>query len=326
MNYKVKLDFKHIFKSFAFAIIYTIGSITSLSAQTEGIMSQYMHSKTAFNPAAVGEQQLMQVIGVQRLQWIGIDNAPITTNFSFHSPFKLGNTLHGAGIHFVYDQYGMFSNQQVNLQYAYKFKMGEGELSIGTKFGFANIAFNGDSAKWVDSEYHDKNDPSVPKGAVSGMGFDLGLGIYYASQNWFAGIAAMHLVEPTIQLDDNTDFSLKRTFTAMGGYNFKLNNPDYKLKPSALIISDFVSWQVQTSLILDYQDKVWGGLAYRLQDAVSFMLGMRILNGLSIGYTYDLPANRIIKATHGSHELFLSYDFSLALGKQEKKYKSIRYL
>ena len=63
-----------------------------------------------------------------------------------------------------------------------------------------------------------------------------------------------------------------------------------------------------------------------IQDAVSFLLGIKVLNGLSIGYAYDLPASKIITASHGSHELFLSYEFGLSFGKKDKKYKSVRIL
>ena len=51
-----------------------------------------------------------------------------------------------------------------------------------------------------------------------------------------------------------------------------------------------------------------------------------MLNGLSIGYADDLPASKIITASHGSHELFLSYEFGLSFGKKDKKYKSVRIL
>ncbi|HPD28143.1 MAG TPA: type IX secretion system membrane protein PorP/SprF, partial [Paludibacteraceae bacterium] len=86
------------------------------------------------------------------------------------------------------------------------------------------------------------------------------------------------------------------------------------------------TWQMNVNLLLDYKEKYWGGLSYRIQDAVSFILGIKVLNGLSIGYAYDLPASKIITASHGSHELFLSYEFGLSFGKKDKKYKSVRIL
>lgn len=295
-------------------------------AQFDAQVTQYMYNKTIMNPAAVGEQQMIEIFGLQRLQWISIDNAPSTTFFSVHTPFSIGKTQHGGGVQFVNDEFGIFSNQQFMLQYAYKFKLGEGKLSIGTTIGFSNIVFSGDSVHIPKSDYFtlDK-DPTIPEHKVSGMGLDVGLGIYYSTKDWYAGISVLHLPETSIELGDVGDFFTKRLYTASGGYNFQLKNPDYKLKTSALIITDLVSWNPNVSLLLDYKDKYWGGLSGRL-DAVSFLLGIKILNGLTIGYSYDLPTTQIITASHGSHEICLGYEFSLAFDKKNKKYKSVRIL
>ena len=269
---------------------------------------------------------MMQIFGLQRLQWISIDNAPRTTYFSAHAPFRIGKTQHGAGVQFVNDIFGIFSNQQINLQYAYKLKLGEGTLSIGANIGVSNIKFKGDSVHLVESDYFSPaKDPLIPDNEVSGVGFDCGLGIYYSTAKWFVGISALHLPEATINLGDVGEFFMTRLYTASGGYDFRLKNPDYTIKTAALIITDFVSWNPSATVLLDYKGKYWGGLGARL-DAISFLLGIKVLNGLSIGYAYDLPINKIITASHGSHELFLAYEFSLALNKKGNKHKSVRIL
>lgn len=245
---------------------------------------------------------------------------------SVHSPFSVGNSQHGGGLRLVNDEFGIFSNQQFSLQYAYKFKLGEGKLSIGTNIGFSNIVFKGDSVHLVESDYFSPaQDPIIPTTSVSGMGLDLGLGIHYSTKDWYAGMSVLHLPETSIELGDVGDFFTKRLYTVSGGYNFELKNPDYKLKTSALIITDLVSWNPNVSLLLDYKDKYWGGLSGRL-DAISFLLGIRVLNGLMIGYSYDLPITTIIAVSHGSHEICLGYEFSLAFDKKNKKYKSVRIL
>ncbi len=68
-------------------ILFLIVSINAVVgpkvlAQFDGRYSQYMFVKTFYNPAAVGEQQLMKVLAAQRLDWIGIKNAPRTTLFT----------------------------------------------------------------------------------------------------------------------------------------------------------------------------------------------------------------------------------------------------
>ncbi len=302
-----------------FAIQYT-------AAQFDGIYSQYMHIKHFYNPAAVGEQELMRIMVAQRLDWIGIKNAPKTTLFTVNTPFKIGKTHHAAGIQFINDMFGVFANQQINAQYAYKFKFQYGTLSIGANIGVLNLICYGDSIKMVESDYHTENDPAIPQGTQSGIGFDLSAGIYFSNAAWFAGVSILHAPGADIKLGDKYDFKINQAMTAVGGYNIKLPNNNYQLKPSALLYTDFVSWQAQISLLLDYKNKYWGGLAYSIQDAVSFSFGAEIIDGLQLGYCFDLPTSSMIRATHGSHELYLSYDFNIFKPKYNQKHKSIRLL
>lgn len=324
--YQIIVKFFSKYSSLSLGLVLCFSINTSVLGQFDAQITQHMYNKTITNPAAVGEQQMIQIFGLQRLQWISITNAPRTTLFSVHAPFKIGKTEHGGGIQFVSDAFGIFSNQQFMAQYAYKFRLGKGKLSIGTNFGFSNIVFKGDSVHLVESDYFNPaQDPAIPKTSVSGMGFDFGLGIYYSTQTWYAGMSMLHIPESTIELGDVGEFFTKRLFTVAGGYNFRLKNPDYQLKSSALVITDFVSWNPNVSLLLDYKDKYWGGLSGRL-DAVSFLLGIKVLNGLTIGYSYDLPVTQIITVSHGSHEICVGYEFSLAFDKKNKKYKSVRIL
>ena len=302
-----------------FAIQYT-------AAQFDGIYSQYMHIKHFYNPAAVGEQELMRIMVAQRLDWIGIKNAPKTTLFTVNTPFKIGKTHHAAGIQFINDMFGVFANQQINAQYAYKFKFQYGTLSVGANIGVLNLICYGDSIKMVESDYHTENDPAIPQGTQSGIGFDLSAGIYFSNAAWFAGVSILHAPGADIKLGDKYDFKINQAMTAVGGYNIKLPNNNYQLKPSALLYTDFASWQAQISLLLDYKNKYWGGLAYSIQDAVSFSFGAEIIDGLQLGYCFDLPTSSMIRATHGSHELYLSYDFNIFKPKYNQKHKSIRLL
>jgi hypothetical protein len=59
---------------------------------------------------------------------------------------------------------------------------------------------------------------------------------------------------------------------------------------------------------------------------VNILLSADIINGLQLGYTYELPANGLIRESFGSHEVYLSYGFNVMRPKHTNKYKSIRYL
>ena len=306
-------------------------------AQFDAQIGQYMLLQSSYNPAAVGEGDLMRVYGSHRMDFTGIQDAPMTTYFSFSSPFVIGKTRHGAGVRFVNDRFGLFSNQSLYLEYAYKIQIGKGVLSVGADLGFMNLSFAVDSVDTGagNDEYHDENDPFVEqmkgggdneKGA-SGMGFDMGVGVYYAAPRWWASASYAHVTQPRLVLgNDNTELSVKGTMYLAGGYNWQLKNKDWMLLPSMMVMTDFVSWDVNLTMLAQLKKRYRFGLGYRIAGSVNILLGLDIVNGLQLGYTYELPANALIKESFGSHEVYLAYGFNVLKPKNTNKYKSVRYL
>lgn len=311
-------------------------SIMTIRAQFDPQMGQYMFMRSAYNPAAVGEGDLMRVYGSHRMQFTGIMDAPMTTHFSFSSPFVVGKTQHAAGVRFMNDRFGLFSNQSFFAEYAYRLKLGKGYLSIGADLGFINLTFAVDSinidniANVEDNAYHTVTDNALPtasgQSGVSGMGFDMGIGVFYSTPVWWAGVSYGHLTQPRLQWSDKAEVSVRGTFYAVGGYNWRLRDKKWLLMPSAMLQTDFVSWDVNLTMLAQLNDRYRFGLGYRIAGSVNVLLGMDIINGLEIGYTYELPANGLIRESYGSHELYLAYGFNILKPKRTNRYKSIRYL
>ena len=313
---------KKVVLSFLLLLI-CIGSVYS---QSDPQLSQYMFHISSFNPAAVGEGDLIQITGQQRWQWLGMPNAPVTTIFSINSPLKIGNSLNGIGIIGVNDQTGQFTYKTAHLQYAFKKKLGTGVLSLGTGIGFVSLGFRGDSAKTLEDDYHDKTDPLVPTTSVTGMGFDMNIGVYYSTSKFYSGVSYLHVNSPTVYWGDKWKFKQNSSLFITGGYNWILPDSKYVFKPSTLLKSDFSSLQLDLTARMEYDNKYWGGISYRIQDAVVFLAGINIAGGMSIGYSYDLPTSQIITVSSGSHEIIVMYSFEYVFGKRNNRYKSIRIL
>lgn len=316
------------------SILVGLFAFLTASAQFDPQMGHYMYLPTAYNPAAVGEGDLMKVAGIHRMQFVDITNAPMSTWFSFASPFVIGKTRHGAGVRFLNDRYGLFTTQSLYVQYAYRQKLGNGYLSAGIDLGFVNVGFKGDSVNLgkMGDDYHDANDEAVPTGSKSGMKFDMGVGLYYATPTWWVGASYSHLTRPTIDLGDGTESAQKEmtlvgTMYVTGGYHFRLKNyKEWVLTPSAMVMTDFVSWDVNLTLMCDYKDRYRWGLGYRIAGSVNILLGIDIISGLQLGYSCELPTSKLLLESYGSHELYLAYGFDILKPKRTNKYKSIRYL
>jgi len=320
-------------KKVVLSILLLLISIGSVYSQFDAQLSQYMFHISSFNPAAVGDGNMIQITGQHRIQWLGIPNAGQTTVFSINAPLKIGKTYNGVGFTFLNDKVGQFINQSAHLQYAYKKKLGTGVISIGADLGFVSLGFNnGDSIQDPKhtipiGDYHQiSEDPEIPKSSVVGMSFDVNVGLYYYTPIYYAGLSYLHLNNPTVNWGDKSEFKESGTLFLTGGYNLVLANPKFVLKPSTLYKTDFRSWQIDLSSRLEYDNKYWGGLSYRFQDAVVVLAGINISGGLSIGYSYDLPTSQIITVSSGSHEIIVMYSFEYLFGKRNSKYKSIRIL
>ena len=327
-------------------------------AQFDPQIGQYMFMQSTYNPAAIGEGDMMRVYGSHRMQFTGIKDAPMTTYFSFSSPFVIGKTQHGAGVRFMNDRFGLFSNQSFYVDYAYKLRLGKGYLSIGVDLGFVNLSFAVDSinldniVELEDNAYHQSasSDNAIPTGrgqnGVSGMGFDMCIGAYYSTSTWWTGVSFGHLTQPTLQWSDRAEIQVGGSLYAVGGYNWRLRNKNWVLMPSAMLQMQFVpkritdtegesdakskkmgaAWDVNLSMLAQVNNRYRFGIGYRIAGSVNVLLGMDIISGLQVGYTYELPANGLIRESYGSHELYLSYGFNVLKPKRTNRYKSVRYL
>ena len=51
-----------------------------------------------------------------------------------------------------------------------------------------------------------------------------------------------------------------------------------------------------------------------------------IIEGLNIGLAYDIPTSQVINATAGSFEFTVQYIFKVDLEKDDRIYRSVRFL
>ncbi len=300
------------------------------AAQFEAQLSQYMFNIPAYNPASLAENRMINVNGQHRIQWVGMPGAPQTTYFTINTPLGSDKkTRHGVGIKFLNDNIGAFSNQSAHGQYAFKRKIGKGMASFGLDVGFVSVSFIADSIRndQINSEFHDfLGDTAIPTADDTGMSLDLSGGLFYSAPKYYLGLSYVHLNTPAIRLnEDRTEFNVRGVLYFTGGYDYVFKDNKWKLRSNTLVKSDFVSWQAELSGRLEYDSRFWGGLSYRFQDAAVVFAGIDVLNGMRVGYSYDLPTGRMIRASSGSHEIFISYSFLFDRGNKNQ-FKSIRIL
>lgn len=315
-------------------LLVTLLQSTSTFAQYDAQQSQYMLVPGTYNPAAAGQNSDLNIVLLNRQQWVGIENAPKSLFAHATMPFTINNKTFGLGIDFLKETIGLFSTQIVHLQYAYKKKIKEGTISLGIQGGILQEGFDADGILIPTSDYHSKTDQSIPEGSLSGFIPDFSLGTWYDHRLFYAGLSVSHLLETKVHLksgssseDDNSfRFAASRTYYLTGGYNIAFTNPLYTIQPSVLLKTDLNAWQLDLTGKLTYKNRFWGGLSWRPKDAVAIMVGTRLPQGLSVGYSYDISTSVVAKFSSGSHELFVGYTRKIETAKVSKKQKSVRIL
>jgi type IX secretion system PorP/SprF family membrane protein len=320
-------------RQFILLILFFNILVISAYAQQEPQFTQYMYFNMLTNPGVAGNENAICAVGADRMQWVGFKDAdgnkvsPETFFITVNSPVKiLRGGLSGS---IMQDKIGFEKTIAVKVGYAYQRALGFGKLGIGTQLEFNNRSI--DFSKFKPAG----EDPLLNQlsGKESDMLIDFSLGLFYRVEgSYYIGLSGVHLLQnkgSVLASGTGGDLRMRldRTFFLTGGYDFVFpGNPSFELLPSAMIKSNLSSLQMDISAILKYKDQFWGGLAYRLQDAVCVILGVQYKD-FKIGYSYDINVSKMkLPIGGGTHEIMLGYCFKLEMEKGRKSYKNTRFL
>ena len=300
-------------------LIVAVISVITVSAQQDPQFTQNMFNKLANNPGFAGSRGVIATSILHRSQWMGFGDdggaAASTQNFSIDAelPFLYG----GVGLNIVKDNIAEFSNLGLQASYAYRTELGVGQIGMGMSVGMYQSGINGGALKPAQS-----GDAAIPTGEIKGSSLDIGAGIYYNTQDVYVGLSSAHMTEPTVEWSDGQDFDLVRHYFLIAGYYHELN-PVLSLNPSIYLKSDGATSQLDINTNLIYNNRMWGGVSYRLDEGLILLAGMNVNDDLRFGIGYDVT---IVNPMSNSLEIMLGYNFKIKTNKAVSKYKNPRFL
>ena len=283
-------------------------------AQQDPQFSQYIFNNLSFNPGSTGSEEAICATALHRSQWVGFEDAPVSTNFMVQSPLSL---LHGGiGLNILTDKIGQNEFLSLNLSYAYQIELPSGKLGIGLSVGVIQDEIDGANIITQNP------DPSIPTSIDKASGLDLGMGFFYNSEKLYVGLSSKHINEPTIATSIDI-IDIKRHYYLTAGYIHGLNEK-LDLKPSLLVKTEGVTTTVDLTSLLEYNKKLWGGVTYRPSSRAVLLLGMHINEDLKFGFSYDVPTTNV--SNIGTFEFMLGYCFKIDYNKVVKGFKNPRFL
>jgi type IX secretion system PorP/SprF family membrane protein len=329
-------------KRISITLFFSVISILVFSQQ-EPQFTQNMFTNMAINPGYAGLNKQICVTTLFRQQWTGFEHQYGTTDkmvkgapqdllITIDAPVRV---LHGGlGVTVLTDKLGFENNIAAKLAYSFHLNVGPGVMGIGLQLGLLNKKID-----FAGFNPIDVSDPLLlPANEKSTMMFDMTFGAFYnLPGKAYVGISSSQLIQSKMKIP-NLDSRLKRHYYLTGAYHWVIpNNPDWELSPYLLIKSDFASTQFDITAMCKWRNIVWGGITYRVQDAVAILVGAYPFNlpsmnpalaNLRIGYSYDITTSALGAngRSSGSHEIMLGYCFKIEIPQHVTKYINTRFL
>lgn len=283
-----------------------------ISHYTQALLNPYL-----YNPAVAGTNNYFQMRIANRLQWIGIDDAPVTFNVSCYGPFAKRDM--GWGAYITSDNTGPTGKLSVMGSYAYNLQINKDfRLSGGLALGMMQYRLDLGSNPAGELPY-DPDDPAILDAAKSKFTPDASIGLYLWNASFNVGFAIHQLFGQKLAFypemvgtNRKTRSVLKQHYMLSGGYWVPLNKK-WDLETSLITRLMFgAPIEVEANAKLSYRERnyeVWGGLSIRWRDAVSLLMGTTVKKKYIIGYSFDWSVMGISRYNAGSHEIMVGYLF-----------------
>ncbi|MBY0536365.1 MAG: type IX secretion system membrane protein PorP/SprF [Chitinophagaceae bacterium] len=320
-------------------VLFLVSSclVLMLKAQQKPHYTQYVMNQYILNPALSGIENYTDIKLSHRHQWVGLQDAPITTYFTIHTPigksdFRTSATSmrvpgenprgkayweqytaaephHGIGMQIINDRTGPLSRFAAYATYSYHLGI-SARTSLAAGFG-AGITNNSLNTSKLDFIYVPVDPAVYNNGIINKIKPDFMAGLYLYSADYFVGLSAQQIIPSKIAFSDyqvkTTDGKFVPHLFATAGYRLLIND-DLNLIPSLMVkyISPLPT-QVDVNLKLQYQDVMWVGASYRNGEGFAGMMGINISNTLSLGYSYDYTTSKLNTVSKGTHELLIGF-------------------
>ena len=283
--------------------LMALGCFSQMQAQQDPQYTQYMYNANMINPAYAGSRGTLNVFGMYRTQWVGLDGAPKTANVSVSTP--LGESGLGLGVNFTNDRLGAMDENNISVDLAYAIDLNaDYKLAFGLK-ATANLL----SVDYTKLNIHNPTDPVSQENLNNKFNPNIGAGVYLYSDKAYVGLSVPNFLT-TDRYDDNdiTTMRQKMHFYLMGGYVFDVSE-NLLFKPAALVKAvSGVPLQVDLTANFLLYDKFTLGAAYRWDASVSALAGFQVNDNLFVGYSYDFETTALQRYNSGSHEIFLRFE------------------
>jgi len=289
----------------------------------------HKYQQLSFNPAVAGIGGMGKAQVLVRNQYMGLPEGagPQSTWVNFDMPIK--KVKSGVGLTINQLSQGFENRLHFKANYAYFIDFGTGELGLGLSAGINSIGWELKNPIYPDGP----NDNFVQQLTAEKNYINpiFGFGACYKTQNFYTSLGITELNQPKLKMQSKKVDYFKRTYWLGAGYDLKTVNPLWVIKSAAFVKTTFAATQLSFDLIAEYKSFLMGGITYTTSGDLSPILGVQFNNdskfdGLMALISYDILLSKKNTQSVGNLEFMLSYSFTIGIEKENKIYKSVRFL
>ncbi|MGB0431934.1 MAG: PorP/SprF family type IX secretion system membrane protein, partial [Bacteroidia bacterium] len=301
-------------------------NLSETRAQQIPMYAAYTVNNFLLSPSFAGTANSdARLMAINRLQFAGIEGAPVTFMFTGDGPISKQNMGLGATIYT--DKLGLLRQTGVNLAYSYHLRLGEARLHFGLGGEVGQLGLDFDNIVAEDMTDELLNIGSANKIMVSGN-----FGMHLTYNDFTLGFAAPQIFGNRVTYQDyvsntTTGYQFQRHYLALMSYRFSVKQDVFDIEPIVMMRTiSGLSPQFDINIKGIIKDKAFLAVGYRSDYALSFGGGVNVSDNMMIGYSYDMAINEIAGYSFGSHEFILGYNFYKGLDRRdmEKKLKEER--
>ena len=274
-------------------------------AQYHPQYSQYMFNELAINPAYAGSTEVLNVAALYRgSQWgKSVDGAPVTQTFA--GDFPLQNPNLALGLMIFNDKINVLKQSGAYFTYCYRVRAGEGKLSFGMQAGFD--LFREDQTNLI---IIDKDDPMFSLQQHSTFMPNIGVGTYYYTQTFFAGLSIPQIMRYSPEKADSYVSKPALSNIMLYGGTIIPAGKDLKLKPTVLLqnAGKGILIDINCNFII-LREMLELGVSWRSNNVMVALAQFKI-NSFYIGYAHDYAIGKP-SAINTSHEIMVRYNLRI---------------
>lgn len=268
---------------------------------------QFYFNPYLFNPAFAGTHDYAEVSVFYRQQWLGFNNAPSATGFTFQYPTQDRVSL---GMNFITQETVALRTTSSQATFAYRIPITSNQFlffGLSGVVGYNNLNLN-------DADY--SNDSAILNASSTKFYGDANFGLLYQLGNLRAGIALPKLFgQPFYSPSDMVNVRYSQLRNQLYSISYKFFAGNFSFEPYALyrVNRDLQYWW-EGAMLVYFKEKIWTGASYNNTQGLGFFLGMDFNEKFQFGYSYELPPVNNDFVSTSSHELHLK----LRLGKKRE--------